>query len=72
MTAYPAFARVPVAGRQIVQDLHQVVLAQQLRKLRLVEVVREQVFDALESSLGCGAETIEKAHFVEEHRKIGG
>src|SRR5439155_23328132 len=49
MTADAALAIGPVAGRQVMQHLHQAVARKQVGELLLWICVREQVFDASEA-----------------------
>ena len=55
-----ALAGRPVAGGKIVQHLRQPVLVQLLAQLGLVEIIREQIFDAAEARGLGGGEAIEE------------
>ncbi len=60
-----ALAGRPVAGRQIVQHLHQVMLLQLLAQLGLVEIVGEEIFDAAKTRGARGGKAVDERHLGE-------
>lgn len=66
-----ALALVPIACRQVMQDLRQLLRFKPLREFIGGECIGKQVLHAGEARIGGGLKTIEKIHFGEQHRKIG-
>jgi hypothetical protein len=65
-----ALAARPIAGRQIVQDLGEIVGLQLGDDLFRREVVGEEIFDALEACFRRCVEALQKADFVEQHTQV--
>ncbi len=67
-----ALAGRPVAGRQVVQHLRQLMLLQLLGELRLAEIVGKEVFDAAKAGGLCRSKAVDERHLAEQHGEIGG
>ena len=62
----------PVAGRQVVQGLHQLMICELLLQEADVVVVGEQVFDRFESCVSRRTKAVQKIQLGEQHRQVGG
>ena len=68
MTRDSAFARVPVACREIVQDLNEAVLVESGPQVVFVIVVGKEILDTLETRFGSGGKAVHEVDLVEHHR----
>lgn len=68
----PALALGPIAGGQVEQHLGQFVGFQVMFDFFSAVVVRKQVFNAVETSVGSRLETDKEILFGEQHGQVGG
>ncbi len=66
-----ALSRSPVACRQVVKHVNELMPFKRFDELPLRIRIRKQVLDALEASARGGSKPIQKIDLVEEHREIG-
>ncbi len=65
-----ALARIPLAGRQVVQHQVELEAVQAVRDLVRVKRIGKQEFHAAEARARGGFEAVEKTDFVEQHGEV--